>query len=120
VISALLSACSTLHLKASTSSEAVAACIAEQWRHCGASGFSVPVVKERTDAGFFVGIATAGINALPSGAKHAGYSVWAEITDTESGSATEYHKAYQFTSGCIDKVVRECQEVAPGRGRQTH
>jgi hypothetical protein len=68
---------------------------------------------EKTNAGFFVGVATAGINALPSGAKHSSYSVWAEVTDTESGSATEYHKAYQFASGCIDKVVRECQGSEP-------
>jgi len=107
----LLAGCSTRFLQAPLSANAVASCIEERWKQCGAPGFTVPVIKERTSVGYFVGGATAGMWAFPSGSKHSAYSVWAEITETDAGSRTEYHKSYQFSSSCIDKAVQECQAL---------
>ena len=111
---AALSACSTQHLKASASADAVAACIAARWESCAASGFKLPVRKEKHATGYFVGAAVGSLYfGLPSGAKHSNYPVWAEVTETEQGSQTEYRKAFQFSSSCIDRAVRECQELKP-------
>jgi len=107
----LLVGCSTQYLKAPLSADAVASCIGERWKKCGASGITVPVTMERIEDGYFVGGATAGIWTFPSGSKHSAYSVWVEVTETESGSKTQYHKAYQFSSSCIDKAVQQCQAV---------
>jgi hypothetical protein len=112
LVAGTLSACSTQHLKASASADAVASCIATRWENCAAPGFKLPVRKEKQAAGYFVGTSIGSMYfGLPSGAKHSNYPVWAEVTETAQGSETEYRKAFQFSSACIDKVVYECQEA---------
>lgn len=114
LIAGALSACSTQHHKASASADVVASCIAAGWENCAASGFKLPVHKERQDTGYFVGAAIGSAYfGVPSGAKHSNYPVWAEVTETHQGSETEYRKAFQFSSACIDRVVHECQKVSP-------
>jgi len=109
-----LSACSTQHHKTSVSADAVASCIAVGWEHCAASGFKLPVRKERQATGYFVGVAVGSAYfGMPSGAKHSNYPVWVEVIEVYRGSETEYRKAYQFSSACIDKVVHDCQAVTP-------
>lgn len=109
-----LSACSTQHHKASASADAVASCIATGWENCAASGFKLPVRKEKQATGYFAGAAVGSVYfGMPSGARHSDYPVWAEITETDQGSETEYRKAFQFSSACIDRVVYECQEATP-------
>lgn len=71
----------------------------------------VPVILEKQNNSYFVGIAIpTGWYGIPSGAKNSRYPVWAEVTDTDSGSVTEYHRAYQIFHGRIDKAVCECQD----------
>jgi hypothetical protein len=108
-LAVLSTGCSTQHFK-SVPPAHVAACIANKWENCGMSGFKVPVTIERQTNGSFaeVVMATAWYGP-PSGAKHPGYVVWAEVTDTDSGSITEYHRAYQIVHECFDRVVVECQ-----------
>lgn len=114
LVAAALSACSTQHHKASASADVVASCIAAGWEDCAASGFKLPVRKEKQAAGYFVGAAVGSAYfGMPSGAKHSDYPVWAEIKETDQGSETEYRKAFQFSSACIDRVVHECQKVTP-------
>jgi hypothetical protein len=103
--------CSTRHFKSVPPADVVAACIADKWKDCGMSGFKIPVTIERQTNGYLVGIAMGTVwHGLPSGAKHPGYVVWAEVMDTDTGSNTEYHRAYQIVHGCIDRGVVDCQD----------
>lgn len=114
LVAGALSACSTQHHKTSASAEVVASCIAAGWENCAASGFKLPVLKERQAAGYFVGAAVgSSYFGIPSGAKHSTYPVWVEVTEADHGSETEYRKAFQFSSACIDRVVDECQALKP-------
>jgi len=107
----LIAGCSTQHFESAHSSYVVASCITKGWEGCGASGFKVPVMMEKQTNGYFVGVALGSSwTAIPSGFKHPMYPVWAEVTDTNSGSVTTYHRAYQIFHGRIDKAVRNCQE----------
>jgi hypothetical protein len=108
----LIAGCSTQHFESAHSSYVVASCIAKGWEGCGMSGFKVPVIMEKQTNGYFVGVATPQLSryGIPSGIHHPEYPVWAEVTDTNSGSVTTYHRAYQIFHGRIDKAVRNCQE----------
>ncbi len=107
----LICGCATQNFKSVHSSHAVASCIAKEWEQSGMSG-KVPVILEKQNNGYFVGVAIpTGWYGIPSGAKHSRYPVWAEVADTDSGSVTEYHRAYQIFHSRIDKAVCECQET---------
>ena len=101
----LNSGCSTQHITSVHLAHVVAACIAKEW------GQIAPVVTKEQTNGCFVGVALGGPGfvVLPSGLKHASYPVWAEVTDTASGSETVYHRAYQIFHSRIDQAVRKCQ-----------
>ena len=107
----LISGCSTMNYSGTLPSQAVAQCIANEWRRCGATGYTVPVRIDRQSNGYFVGVELRYcLDPLIYGKKHPEYAVWAEVTDSNPGSATEYHRAMQISHNCIDNVVRKCQE----------
>jgi hypothetical protein len=110
----LIVGCSTQHYASVHSSDVVASCIMKEWEQCGASGVKVPVLMERQTNGCFVGIELQQpLYAIPTGSNHSSFPVWAEVTDTDSGSVTTYHRAYQLFHGRIDKAVQTCQEPNP-------
>ena len=110
VLIVMLSGCSTFNYRSGYPAEAVASCIAEKWENCGATGFKVPISMTRSDNGYFVAFEMDPfVNPMIFG-KHPGYSVWADVTDSGSGSATEYYRAMQISHGRIDKAVKECQQ----------
>ncbi len=89
----------------------VASCIAQRWENVGTSGFTVPVSIAKNENGYFVAVELrAFLDPLIYGLKHPTYAVWAEVTDADSGSTTEYHWAMQLTHGRLDVAVEECQE----------
>jgi len=111
VIFLLICGCATQSFKSVHSSDVVASCIKNGWEHSAWSGLKVPVIIEKQNNGYFVGVALGSdFYTLPSGLKHPSYPVWAEVTDTDSGSVTEYHRAYQIFHGRLDKAVCGCQE----------
>jgi hypothetical protein len=75
-----------------------------------------PVSVTGKDKYFFVGVELHPTfpSTLVAGTDHPFYAVWAEVSETAEGSATRYHRAYQFMHKTIDKVVVECQKV-PGQ-----
>lgn len=102
--------CSTEHFTSARPANVVASRIAAGWEQCAAAG-KLPVARERQDKVYFVGVPLMMCwYGLPSGFRHPDYPVWAEVVDTDSGSATTYHKAYQIFHGKLDSVVRKSQE----------
>jgi len=107
MIVVLSAGCSTQHFTSAHPADVVASRIAGGWEHCAASG-KLPVLLERQGSVYFVGV--PGFSAwygIPSGTRHSKYPVWAEVKDTDSGSATTYHKAFQVFSGKLDNAVRK-------------
>ena len=117
------SGCSTQHYKSVHPAHVVAACIAKEWRQClaekwgwGTNITRMPTVvtKENTN-GCFVGISEAPYPLLcvftPLTIKHPLCSVWAEVTDTASGSETLYHQAGCTYSRRLNQGVRQSQEM---------
>lgn len=111
-----LGGCATTTYISTDSAEAVSACIAAGWRKSPRFGMEAPVSVTETDKYFFVGVELHPTFPSPvvAGADHPFYAVWAEVSETAKGSATRYHRAYQFTHKAIDTVVVECQKV-PGQ-----
>jgi hypothetical protein len=107
---ALTAGCSTQHFTSPHPANVVAKRIATGWEQCAASG-KLPVLLERQDKCYFVGVAMPSLwLGLPSGTRHSNYPVWAEVVDTDSGSVTTYHKAFQIFSSKLDSAVRKSQE----------
>lgn len=104
--------CSTVTYNSRRSASDVAQCIAKRWENSGSSGYKVPVSVERQERGYFVAFALQGpfFSPIVFDRKHPTYSVWAEVNESPSGSATEYHRAFQFMHKKIDRAVHECQE----------
>jgi len=101
--------------QSSNSAAVVADCIAKRWEKAGADSFTVPISITQIEQGYFVGFEMhVMVQPIPFGLKHPAYSVWAEVMTTPSGSATEYHRAMQFTHERIDRAVQECQEQGEG------
>ena len=95
------------------SAETVSACIAAGWRKSPSSGIEVPVSLTKMEKYYFVGVELHPTfpSLVTTGKDHPFYPLWAEVTWTENGSSTRYHRAYQFTNKTIDRVVVECQKV---------
>ena len=119
------SGCSAQRYTSAQPAHVVAVCIAKEWRQCLAKQwgqttniFRMPAVvtKEKTN-GCFVGIQFSGMNegiVLTwglTGLKHPFHQVWAEVTDTASGSKTLYHRAFSNWPYHFDEGVRQCQET---------
>ena len=93
------------------SASEIAACIADGWSKSPRSGYEVPVSLTKTENYYFVGVELHPTFPSPvvTGAEHPFHPVWAEVSDTTSGSTTKYHRSYQITHDIIDRVVVECQ-----------
>jgi len=111
-LSMLLTGCATMTYTSDRSADEVSKCIAESWRKAPSSGYPLPVSVTKTDTNYFVGVELHPTFPSPvvTGTEHPFYAVWAEVSDTPSGSKTNYHRAYQFTHKIIDQVVKGCQE----------
>ena len=97
--------CSTQYFKSTQPASVVASCISNEWEHCGSPGFKVPVFIEPKTNGYFVGVAMPSVWFGPS------CPVWAEVTNTASGSITKYHRELQLFHGRLDRAVKKCQET---------
>lgn len=106
-VSLLLAGCSTMTYTSNRSALNVSECIASGWSKAPHSGLDLPVSLTRTKEYCFVGVELHSL--LVTGTKHSSYPVWAEVSDTPSGSITIYHRAYQIMHKKIDRVVVECQ-----------
>ena len=106
------SGCTTLHYASNRPALDVAECIAAGWKKAPKSGYELPVSLETKGEHYFVGVELRNwYGPLPTGTKHSTYPVWSEVSETEGGSTTEYHRAYQIIHGTIDRIVKECQEM---------
>lgn len=118
----LSSGCSTQHFTSVQPAEVVAACIAKDWQQRVVQQLgphaNVPVVTKENTNECFVGIRLPGMNEGViltwglAGLKHPLWSVWAEVTDTASGSKTLYHRALFNWPYHFDQGVRQCQETS--------
>ena len=101
----LLTGCSTQYFRSAQPASVVASCIAREWEHCGSPGFKVPVFTKQLTNGYFVGVTMPSMYFGPS------CPVWAEVTNTTSGSITKYHRELQIFHGRLDRAVTKCQET---------
>lgn len=110
-----ISGCATVTYESTRPASVVSKCIAEGWKKSPESGHMLPISLTKSEQYYFVGVELGGgWYSLPSGTKHPSYPVWAEVSESPSGSVTEYHRAYQITHKRIDRVVQECQEWEQG------
>ena len=100
----LSTGCTTQHVTSVHPTHVVVSCIAQQWNDCGSSGFKVPVYVEREPNGYILGVGRYLFFVKK------GYHVWAQVTDTGSGSATEYNR----DRDCFGQAVQACQGPSPG------
>jgi len=110
----VLSGCTTLTLTSERAPLGVAECVAAGWRKSGITSLEVPVSLTKNDDVYFVGVELGyPFNPIPLGLEHPTYAVWAEVSATDSGSQTKYHRAMQIVHKRIDSVVQDCQENEP-------
>jgi hypothetical protein len=107
----LFSGCATMTYTSNRPASDVSECIANGWRKSPHSGSEIPVSVTKSEEYYFVGVGLHSLqpNLAVTGTKHPQVAVWAEVSDSSSGSTTEYHRAYQIMHGVIDSVVVECQ-----------
>lgn len=110
----LASGCATVTYNSNRPASVVSKCIAEGWKKSPASGSMLPVSLTKSEQYYFVGVDLHSWFSLPTGTKHPTYPVWAEVSESASGSVTEYHRTYQITHKRIDRVVQECQGEEQG------
>lgn len=104
------SGCATVTYNSNRPASVVSNCIAEGWKKSPTSGYMLPVSLTKFEQYYFVGVELHNwFGPPPTGTKHSTYPVWAEVSESASGSVTEYHRAYQITHKRIDRVVQECQ-----------
>jgi len=101
----LCAGCSTQYFKSAQPASVVARCIANEWEHCGSPDFKVPVFIKQETNGYFVGVSMPSVYFGPS------CPVWAEVTNTASGSVTRYHRELQIFHGRLDRAVQKCQDA---------
>lgn len=108
-----VSGCATMNYDSRRPALEVSECIAAGWRSSASSGYKLPVSVTKTEPFYFVGVELHPMfpSLVITGTQHPFYAVWAEVRDTSEGSATKYHRAYQFSHRRIDSVVVECQVV---------
>jgi hypothetical protein len=105
-----IAGCSTQQFKSEQPASVVASCIEKGWEQSALSG-KIPVITEKKANGYFVApVFEKSIISILCGSKHPPYMVWAEVTDSNSGSMTTYFSARPIFHDKIDKAVRNCQE----------
>lgn len=112
VLLGFLTSCATMTYTSNRPASDVSECIANGWRKSPSSGYTAPVSLTRKEKYYFVGVELHPTIPSPvvTGAEHSFFPVWAEVSDSPSGSKTRYHRSYQITHDVIDRVVVECQE----------
>ncbi len=107
----LIAGCSTQQFKSEKPASVVASCIVKGWEQSSMSG-KTPVIMEKQANGYFVATVldkSIVVSAL-CGSKHPPHLVWAEVTDTNSGSLTTYYRARPIYNDKLDKAIKNCQE----------
>ncbi len=107
----VVAGCATMTYTSNRPAADVAERIANGWRKSPRSGYEAPVSLTKTEEYYFVGVELHPTfpSLVVTGSKHPLYAVWAEVSDSPSGSIIEYHRAYQVMHDVIDRVVVECQ-----------
>jgi hypothetical protein len=105
----LIAGCSTQHFESTQSSYVVATCIEKGWEQSALSKVPV-IVKKQANGYLVVPVLDKSLISILCGSKHPPYMVWAEVTDSNSGSMTTYFRARPIFHDKIDKAVRNCQE----------
>lgn len=104
---ASITGCTTYSYTSPRSKLDVSECIAKGWEKVPASGYELTAFITDFTEYYFVAIE---FPSIPSDGKHSEYDVWSEIRDSDSGSKTEYHRAFQIFHERLDQVVMDCQK----------
>lgn len=123
----MLSGCAsvTVNYTSAKPKTEVSECITSGWIKSPSSGFEAPVIHDELVDFDFVAFALGIPHLIPKspytigspyelvsqirGNEHVGFSVWAEVRDSATGSTTVYHRENQMMHSRIDSVVVNCQ-----------
>jgi len=108
-----LTGCATMHYTSHLPASEVSSCIASGWGNAPRSGIQAPIELSDAEPCYFVtfGLYPTFPSPIIFGTKHPFNAVWVEVCPSPGGSATEYHRAMQFTHKIIDGVVERCQKT---------